>query len=278
MRKEELIVKTSDGIDLFCKKDIPDNPVAVVVIVHGFAEHLGRYDYFVENLNENQIACYRFDNRGHGRSGGLMLHVDSYNDYVNDANLIIQRAKEEYPELPIFMFGHSMGGFITVLYGEKYKDKLDGQILSGAATDEPPQSNAFLKLVINILNATFPKMRIKNDLSALVSRDNEVVEKYRNDPLVHNKATARFFNQFIIEGMTQLKNNMKEYSYPCLILHGKEDKLVKCQASEYFYNNISSTDKQIKLYDNLYHEILNEPEKDMVINDILSWLKDKINK
>ncbi len=277
MMREESIIKTSDGIDVFCKKDIPDNPIAVIVIVHGFAEHLARYDYFVQKLNENQIACYRFDNRGHGKSGGLMLHVESYNDYINDADLIVQKAKDEFPNLPLFMFGHSMGGFITAIYGEKFKDRLDGQIFSGAATDEPPQANPVLKTVINICNALFPKMRIKNDLSALISRDIDVVNKYRNDPLVHDKATARFFKQFIIEGMTYLKNNTKEYKYSCLILHGKEDKLVRYSSSENFYNNISSTDKQIKIYDDLYHEILNEAEKDIVINDILVWINNKVN-
>lgn len=277
MMREESIIKTSDGIDIFCKKDIPDNPVAVIVIVHGFAEHLARYEYFVQKLNENQIACYRFDNRGHGKSGGLMLHVESYNDYINDADLIVQKAKDEFPNLPLFMFGHSMGGFITAIYGEKFKDRLDGQIFSGAATDEPPQANTALKTVINICNALFPKMRIKNDLSALISRDIDVVNKYRNDPLVHDKATARFFKQFVIEGMTYLKNNAKEYNYSCLILHGKEDKLVRYNSSENFYNNISSKDKQIKIYDDLYHEILNEAEKDIVINDILTWINNKVN-
>lgn len=277
MIREEFIIKAPDDIYLRCKKDIPDEPVAVVLIVHGFAEHLGRYDYFVEKLNENRIACYRFDNRGHGKSGGLMLHVENYDDYINDADLIVRRAKDEFPNLPLFMFGHSMGGFITAIYGEKFKDSLDGQILSGAATGEPPQSNPVLKIVINTCNALFPKMRIKNDLSALISRDTDVVNKYRNDPLVHDKATARFFKQFVIEGIRYLKNNMKEYKYDCLILHGKEDKLVGYKSSENFYNNISSADKQIKIYDNLYHEILNEPEKDIVINDILTWLKNKIS-
>lgn len=277
MIREEFIIKTQDGIDIFCKKDIPDNPRAVIVIVHGFAEHLARYDNFTQKLNENRIACYRFDDRGHGRSTGLMLHVESYNDYINDAELIVQKAKSEFPGLPLFMFGHSMGGFIATIYGEKYKDRLDGQILSGAATDEPPQSNPVLKAVINILNSFCPNFRIKNDLSELISRDKEVVNKYRNDPLIHCKATVRFFKQFIIEGITYLKNNMKDYSYPCLILHGKDDKLVKCKSSENFYSNISSKDKKIKIYDNLYHEILNEPEKDIVINDIMIWLESRIN-
>lgn len=275
MIKEEFVITSKDGLNLYCIKNIPDNPKAVVVIVHGFAEHLARYDYFTEILNENGFACYRFDNRGHGRSAGLMLHVESYNDYINDADLMVQRAKSEFPLLPIFMFGHSMGGFIAAIYGENFKDRLDGQILSGAATDEPPQSNAILKAMIKVLNSLCPRLRIKNDLSALISRDDEVINKYRIDPLIHNKATARFFNQFIIEGMSYLKSNMKEYKYSCLILHGKEDKLVKCKSSENFYNSISSVDKTLKIYDNLYHEILNEPEKEIVIKDILNWLDNR---
>lgn len=277
MTKEE-IIKSSDGIDLLCKKNIPDKPIAIIIIVYGLAEHLSRYDYFVEKLNENKIACYRFDNRGHGNSGGLDLHVDDYNDYINDVDLIVEKAKKELPGLPIYMLGHSVGGFIAAIYGEKIKDKLDGQILSGAATNEPLQVNAIKKIAIKTLAAIFPKLRIKNDLSKLVSRDEEVVRKYRNDPLIHDKATVSFFNQFVIEGMAYLKNNLKSYDYDCLILHGKEDKIISYKSSENFYNNISSVNKQIKIYDNLYHEILNEPEKDEVIEDILLWIRNMLSK
>lgn len=275
--KEENIIKSSKDVNIFYRKDIPDNLRGIVVIVHGFAEHSGRYDYFVEKLNQNGFGCYRFDNRGHGKSGGNSLDLEDYNDFANDADLLVQKAKSEFTNLPIFMFGHSMGGFITALYGEKFKDKLNGQILSGAATDEPLQSSAMLKLVINIGNKIFPKLRVKNDLSALISRDNAVIDKYRKDPLIHDKATIRFFKQFIVEGITYLKTNAKEYYYDCLILHGKDDKIISYKSSENFYNNISSKNKKIKIYDNLYHEILNENEKDLVINDITAWLEDKVS-
>ena len=275
---EESIIKSSNNVNIFYKKDIPNNPKGIVVIVHGFAEHLGRYDYFVENLNQNGFVCYRFDNRGHGKSGGETLDLEDYIDFVNDADLVVQKAKSDFPNLPIFMFGHSMGGFITALYGEKFKDRLNGQVLSGAATDEPLQSTAALKKIINIGNKIFPKLRVKNDLSALISRDNTVIDNYRKDPLIHDKATIRFYKQFIVEGITYLKNNAKEYNYDCLILHGKDDKIISYKSSENFYNKISSKDKKIKIYDNLYHEILNESDRDIVINDIIDWLKDKTSK
>ncbi len=273
--KEENIIKSSNDINIFYKKDIPNNPKGIVIIVHGFAEHLGRYDYFVDKLNQNGFGCYRFDNRGHGKSGGKSLDLEDYIDFEKDADLVVQKAKTEFPNLPIFMFGHSMGGFITALYGEKFKDRLNGQILSGAATDEPLQSTAILKWIINIGNKIFPKLRVKNDLSSLISRDSAVIDDYRKDPLIHDKATVRFFKQFIVEGITYLKNHAKEYNYDCLILHGKDDKIISYKSSENFYNSISSKDKKIIIYDNLYHEILNESDRDTVINDVITWLKSK---
>lgn len=275
--KEEGIIKASRNTDIFYKKNIPDKPNAIVVIIHGFAEHLGRYDYFVEQLNQNGFGCYRFDNRGHGKSGGKVLDLEDYNDFVKDADLIVDKAKLDFPNLPIFMFGHSMGGFITALYGVKIKNKLNGQILSGAATQEPLQTNALLKMVINFGYKYFPNLRVKNDLSSLISKDKEVVDRYRNDPLIHNKATIRFFKQFIIDGITDLKNHVKDYEYDCLILHGGDDKIISYKSSESFYNSISSKNKEIKIYDNLYHEILNEPNKHIVVNDIIKWLNDKIS-
>ncbi len=273
---KEFMVKTSDDINIFCKKDIPDNVKSIVVIVHGFAEHQARYDYFVEKLNENGYGCYRFDNRGHGKSGGDILDLSDFKDFINDADLVVEKAKKEYPRLPIFMFGHSMGGFITALYGETHPNKLNGQILSGAATDEPLQSSKGLKLAINIGNRILPRLRVKNDLSAFISRDSLVVEKYRKDPLIHDKATMRFFKQFIIEGITYLKTHMSDYNYDCLILHGEDDKIISYKSSENFYNNISSKNKKMKVYENAFHEILNEADKDVVISDILYWLEDKI--
>lgn len=268
-------IKSRDNIDLYFTIDKVDDAKAVIVIVHGLAEHSKRYDDIVNVLNDNGFSCYRYDNRGHGRSSGETLDLTDYNLFVEDADLIVEMAKKDNPNIPIYMFGHSMGGFIAALYGEKYPNKLNGQILSGAATSEPLQINNFLKKVIKIGNMIAPKFRVKNDLSALVCRDENVVKKYRQDPLIHKKTTMRFYNQFIIEGISFLQDNISKYDYSCLILHGKDDKIVSYKSSEYFYNHISSKDKSIKIYDGLYHEIFNEKEKEIVYKDIIEWLNEK---
>ncbi len=273
--REKFIVQASDGIKLNGIKSIPTHPIATIVINHGFAEHVARYDYVANKLADAGYACYYYDLRGHGNSGGERGDIVKYSDFVDDANLIVKKAKEELPNKPLYMLGHSMGGFISVLYALKYKDSLNGQILSAAATIYPLQTNAFLRSFIKIASKLMPKFKIASDLSSLVSRDQEIVKTYKSDPLVLKKATLRFYNQFLIEGMSYLKNNVSAYNYDCLILHGEDDKIISCEASKNLYKNIASSKKEIKIYPKLYHEIFNEPEKDEVINDLVFWLNSR---
>lgn len=269
-------IKTADGNDLYYTEDIPHEPKAIIVIVHGFGEHSGRYEYVKDKLNEFGYGVYRFDNRGHGKSGGERGHLKNFNYLICDANALVDLAKEEFSDLPIFMLGHSMGGFITAAYGIKHQDKLKGQILSGAATLEPIQMKGLRGEFLKLLNNITPNMKIKNRLSKLLSKDQEIVKDYEEDELNLKEATLQFYVEFLINGIGWLKENMHYYKYPCLILHGGDDKIVYKEASENFYNSISSTDKQLKIYEGLYHEIFNENERDMVINDIVNWLEERI--
>lgn len=262
----------SDGVNLWGVKNPAHDSKAVVVIVHGFAEHLGRYDYFTEKLVESDFTIYRFDNRGHGKSGGKTGHLNDFNDYVLDTDLVVEKAIQENPDLHIFMIGHSMGGFIAFQYGLKYGSKLKGQILSGAATDYNKEIQGIKGILIKIASKILPNILIKNDLSDLISRDQQVVKNYRSDPLVFDKATASFYYQFLIAGTNYLIANTKHYTCPCLILHGEKDKIIGKEASEKLFANIASEDKALTVYEGLFHEILNEPEKEKVMGDIIQWI------
>ncbi len=271
-QKEVFNCTAWDQINLWGDKRTARESKAVVVIVHGFAEHLGRYDIFTEKLLESNFTVYRFDNRGHGKSGGKIGHLDDFNDYVLDADLIVEKAIQENPDLPIFMIGHSMGGFIAFLYGLKHGDKLKGQVLSGAATDYNLEIQGIKGMLIKIVSKILPNNLIKNDLSELISRDPEVVKNYKSDPLVFDKATAGFYYQFLIAGTNYLIANRKNFTCPCLILHGEKDKIIDKTVSEKLFDSIASEDKVLTIYEGLYHEILNEPEKEQVITDILEWI------
>ena len=271
MHEEKRII-APDGMELFAIKDFPQDPKANIVLVHGLAEHCERYDYVVGKLNEFGYGVYRFDNRGHGRSGGKRGHMEDFQPFIEDADLFVELARKENPGLPLFMLGHSMGGFITAGYGAKYPGKLNGQILSGAVVIELPLAEALKGL--DVENA--PEMPIPNTLSSLISRDQRVVKDYENDPLVLKETTLKLLVTVLLDGVAWLQEHLENYIYPCLILHGGGDQIVDKASSEYLYANISSKDKTLKIYEGLYHEILNEAEKDEVLSDIRRWVEERI--
>jgi len=265
---------TFDGVELFYTKDVVDFAKAIIVIVHGLCEHSGRYDYFTKRLNNFGYTVYRFDNRGHGKSGGERGYVENFQDFFRDVDKVVDMALDENKRLPVFMFGHSMGGFITAGYGIKYKNKLKGQILSGAAVIEPP---AFKSLKKDNYFEKHPREKSPNLLAKLMCRDKGVVEDYNNDPLILRETNIKLLGEAFIKGSGWINENIKNYEYPCLVLHGEMDRIVKDEASKWMFNNMNSSDKSIKIYPECYHEILNEKnEKESVIQDIYKWIEERI--
>ncbi len=265
-------LESFDSTELYFKKDIPDAPKAIIVIVHGLCEHLGRYDYLTKRFNEFGYGVYRFDNRGHGKSGGEKGYIDDFMFFIDDANVLVDVAKKDYPDLPLFMLGHSMGGFIAAGYGVKYPNRLTGQILSGAAT-------ILLPIFEGLKNVDFnadPRVKVPNDLSSVISRDEEVVKAYDLDPLVLKETNQKLLGETFVKGPAWLEENIKSYTYPCLILHGDDDRIVIAEASKWLFKEISSKDKELKLYKGFFHEILNEKDKEMVIEDIRVWVDKRI--
>lgn len=264
-----------DDTKIFYQKDIPENPKAIVIIVHGLCEHSGRYDYVTYKLNEAGFIVYRFDNRGHGQSGGEQGYVESFEHFFEDADRIVRIAKDQYEKLPIFMLGHSMGGFIAAGYGMKYPDKLEGQIFSGAALLENEKLTEDIKK--DDYFEKYPMEKAPNALSDLICRDPEIVKAYEEDSLVLKESNIKLLGEAFVKGPKWIAENIKNYNYPCLILHGEDDQIVPLDSAEWFYKNVPVDDKTIKIYENCYHEILNEKdEKETVIKDIVNWIKKRI--
>jgi acylglycerol lipase len=272
-KSEEKMITAEDGIEIFVVQNPVERPKAVILIVHGICEHSGRYALTASRMNEWGYSVYRFDNRGHGRSGGERGYVESYERFLQDTDLVVQAARRDNPGLPLFLLGHSMGGFISVAYGIKYPDRLSGLIHSGAAVIVLP---AVKDLGENFDYNALALTPIPNSLSNLISRDPAVVKAYDDDPLVLKEFTMKLMGEIFIRGMNWLLPNRNVYQYPCLILHGGDDQLVPAEASRQLYDHISSTDKQLKIYEGLYHEILNEPEKEAVLTDIHQWIEGRI--
>lgn len=266
---QETRLVAGGNIELYVSKNLMENPKAIVIIVHGLCEHSGRYDYVADKFNAFGYSVYRFDNRGHGRSGGERGYVDDFNELIDDAEKIVDLAAQENPKRPLFMLGHSLGGFIAAAYGVKYPGRLSGQVISGGATIVQPMLAGLEGLDFRD-SARNP---IPNSLSDQISRDPKIVEAYKNDPLNLKEFTTWLMSEALLRGARWLMNNYGTYAYPCLILHGGGDQIVTPDASKTFYEHIGSKDKELKIYDGLYHEILNEPEKDTVLEDIHQWIE-----
>lgn len=265
---ENLTYKNKDNISIFVQKNLVENPKATIVIVHGLAEHLGRYDYIVSKFNNWGYSVYRFDNQGHGKSEGERTYIECYKNFSDDVHEIVNLAKENNIGEKVFILGHSMGGMISTVYGIDYESEVDGIILSAGLTLD---KSKLIESNKDVDDYTI----IANSLGNLICTNKDVVNDYENDPLVCNETLGKIYKE-CFKAISYIKDNMVRFEYPTLILHGEDDKIVSCEDSNTLYEHISSCDKSLKLYPNMYHEILNEVEKDKVIDDIHHWIEERI--
>lgn len=264
------MISSFDGMKLYLNREIPENPKAVAVIVHGLCEHQGRYDYFAELFHKAGIGTYRFDHRGHGRSEGERTYYSDFNELLDDTNVVVDMAAAENPGVPVFLIGHSMGGFTVSLYGAKYGDKgLRGIVTSGALTYDMGA------LITSVPKGIDPHEKLPNELGAGVCSVAEVVDWYGKDPYNTNTFTTGLCYA-ICDGLDWFKEKVKEFRYPVLMLHGEKDGLVSVKDTYKFFEEAASKDKQMKIYGGLFHEIFNEYCKDEVIGDVLHWIEKRI--
>ena len=261
------MISSYDNTKLYLNKETDMDCRAVAVIVHGLCEHQGRYDYFSGLFHKAGIGTYRFDHRGHGRSEGERTYYTDFNELLDDTNVVVDLAIAENPGVPVFLIGHSMGGFTVALYGAKYPDKkLRGIITSGALT----RDNG--KLITGIPKGMDPHTQLPNELVAGVCSVQEVVDWYGKDPY-NTKTFTTGLCYAICDGITWFENSIKEFKYPVLMLHGEKDGLVNVQDTYDFFKTVPSSDKQMKIYGGLFHEIFNEYCRDEVIGDVIGWIE-----
>ena len=259
------------GVELYRQAWLPDGePRAVVVIAHGAGEHSGRYLHVAERLTAAGYAVHALDHRGHGRSGGRRAVVDRIANAVADLDTLIVQAGTRHPGRRLFLLGHSMGGCIALSHALTHPERVAGLLLSGAVArlDAP----APLKLVVRALSRVAPGFGAVAVDPALVSRDPAVVAAYRADPLVfHGKLPARTLAE-MADAADSFPARVPALRLPLLAMHGGDDRLVPAAASRMVHDRCGSADRTLRIYDGLYHEILNEPEQATVLADLTGWL------
>lgn len=253
-----------------------DEPRAVLLLVHGLAEHSGRYEEFAEFFTDARFAVYTLDQPGHGRSGGMRGHIEKFAEFTNATNQCLEIIKDAHSGIPRILVGHSMGGLIAASLLISIQSEFVAAVLTGPAIRSPQQPSRFAMLINRIISTLLPKFGVLQLDSSAVSRDPEEVRKYDNDPLVfRGKVTARLAAELFSE-MQNVLETAATIRLPTLILHGGSDSLTDVDGSKILHERISSGEKKIKIYDGLYHEIFNEPERVAVMTDMRDWLDDQL--
>jgi alpha-beta hydrolase superfamily lysophospholipase len=247
-------------------------PVAVVILVHGAAEHCGRYEHVAARLNADHFAAYAIDHRGHGRSGGRRGSIGRFAWLIADLRTLVERARLAHPDLPIFMVGHSMGGTIALGYALAHPRAITALALSAPALSMGDVVPAWQVRIVRLLSVIAPNLGLLTLPATAVSRDPAVVKAYDEDPLVFRGAVPARSLAELAGAMSNFSQRAAELRMPVLIQHGTGDTLVPLAGNRLIYEQLGSADKTLLIYEGLYHEIFNEPEQQRVLDDLLAWL------
>lgn len=251
-------------------------PRGVVILAHGYAEHARRYDHVAARFGEAGLATYALDHRGHGRSGGKRVYLRDISEYTADFHTLVGIARAEHPGLPRIVVGHSMGGGIVFTYGVEHPDDYDAMVLSGPAVDAQDSVSPLMVVLAKVLGRIAPGLPVENLPADAVSRDPEVVAAYENDPLVHHGKLPAGVARALIEVGETMPRRAAVISAPLLVVHGEADKLIPVEGSRRLVECVGSDDVHLKVYPGLYHEVFNEPEQDLVLDDVTAWIEAKL--
>jgi alpha-beta hydrolase superfamily lysophospholipase len=269
-------VTTADGVELPLYRWQPSGPTrATVALLHGLAEHAGRYAALAGRLNTAGIELVAIDLRGHGHAPGKRAYVKRFDDYLLDAQALLEAAAQSCA--PLFLMGHSMGGAVAALYAIERLDasgrRVAGLILSSPALApgrDVPKWMLSLSQVISRLYPSFPAMKID---AALLSRLEPVVNANRNDPLVHHGAIPARTGAELLLAMARIERGRAGLRIPLLVFHGTADKLTEPEGSREFGAHAGSPDKTLTLHEGSYHETMNDLDRDRVIDALVEWIE-----
>jgi alpha-beta hydrolase superfamily lysophospholipase len=277
MKHEEGQFKGCTGSNLYYQYWLPSEKCkAILLVVHGLAEHSGRYHNLVNYFVPRGYGVYAFDQRGHGKSDGLRGYVNKFSDFVNDLHCFLGVVRSRHPDTKILIFGHSVGGTVAAAYATLHQDGLDGLILSGASLSTPSDVSAGLILLARLLSYLMPKTSLYAIDAEGISRNRDVVVAYVNDPMVYRGKIRARLGVELIKAMAMVRQGMPKIRLPLLIMHGTSDRLSEPKGSELLFDKAGSIDKTLKMYDGFYHEIFNETERERVFADMEAWLSERV--
>ena len=255
----------------------PDTPPrAVVVLAHGLGEYARRYDHVAQRFGEDGLVTYALDHRGHGRSGGKRMLVRDISEFTADFDTLVGIARREHPGLKCIVLGHSMGGGIVFAYGVERPDNYDLMVLSAPAVAAQDLVSPLMALAAKGLGAFVPGLPVQQlDFNA-ISRDPAVVEAYMTDPLVYHGRVPAGVGRALLQVGETMPQRAPALTAPLLVVHGSDDRLIPVDGSRRLVECVGSADVELTVYPGLYHEVFNEPERNQVLGDVVSWITKRL--
>jgi acylglycerol lipase len=250
MKHQEGTFKGIQDASIYYQCWLPDDKSkAVLLIVHGLAEHSGRYMNVVNHFVPMGYAVYALDHIGHGKSSGTRVYVEQFEDYTDTLKSYFDMVRQWQPEPPVFLMGHSMGGLIGAAYLLDHQTELAGAVLSGPAVKVHDNVSPAFIFVGKVISALMPKFGLISLEAEGVSRDPAVVQAYVNDPLVHHGKTTARLSAELVKSIQRVTAEAAKITLPILLLQGSADKLVDPKGAQMLYDAVSSRDKTIRIYD-----------------------------
>ncbi len=275
MRCSELSWVTNDGRQILGRVWQPEEePRGVVCLVHGLGEHSGRYEHVGRALADAGYALWAFDLRGHGRSQGPRGHVSSWDALFDDVSLSVDSAAKQFPNAPLFLYGHSLGGTIVLTFCLARKPSIAGVIVTAPLLRTAFEPPAWKLALGKLLYRAAPGFSMNNELDPQgLSHDSQVVSAYVHDPLVHKLVSARLALDLIEQGKTALQR-AGEWSLPLLLMNGTADPICSPQAVSVFAKT-AGTACTYRAWEGLFHELHNELEQQEILQAMIAWLRER---
>ena len=275
MRHEELKLKATDGTELFAQCWAAAEPHALVCLVHGFGEHSGRYTHVAEAMVAAGLAVVAIDQRGFGRSPGKRGYTPTYLQNLKDIGTLIETAKGHFPNLPTFLYGHSMGGGMVLNYTLRFKPQLAGVISTSPWLRLVTAPPSWLISLARFIGLFWPQFTIEREgEGGVLSRDPAIEEAMDADPLSHGAMSVPLFLG-ANDGGAWVLSQAKNFPLPLLLMHGDADKLTAYDASAAFAQNAPTQTTTFERWPGYYHETHNDIGKEEVIETIIEWINER---
>lgn len=264
-----------EGVKIYGHAWDPEKPAkALVCLVHGLGEHSSRYTHVGHYLNEAGYALIAFDHRGHGKSEGQRGYFPNYNSVMQDINKHLSQVRTRYPNCPLFLYGHSMGGNFVLNYVLRNCPDIQGVIATAPFLKLAFKLSLIKKFIALTLKYLLPRLPMSSGLDTRdVSRDKQVVIDYDNDPLTHDRVTPAFYH--ILEAGDWALQHAKDFPLPLLLMHGSEDHITS-HKNTIAFSKEAGDKATLKIWNGLYHEIHNEPEQEDVLRFMVNWLDSRL--